>query len=384
MSAAAPPLVTILRESWRQWWSPDWMLPCAGPGWLRLVWTFLFNCAIAIVLALAAWGFARRGNFLQSLQWNMVIAQCVGFTIHGLFSLSRVLLGPQRIRAFGSGPRMLFYAGVPITGVLIGYALGLSIMGVDVPRLVVERPNVPLAIILLSLVMSAILYRHYANKALLAEAQAEQARARERAAELEWQAVTARLQALQAQIEPHFLFNTLANVVSLIESEPARARGMLERLIELLRASLAASRAEEVTLRQEATLLAAYLEILKVRMGERLRYVIDIAPEVPQARLPPLTLQPLVENAIRHGLEPKIEGGLVSITAAGHEGQLVIEIADDGLGFAPRAGGGVGLANVRERLSSRYGDDARLTIEDARPGTRVRLTLPLQAMGESQ
>ncbi len=70
MSAAAPPLVTILRESWRQWWSPDWMLPCAGPGWLRLVWTFLFNCAIAIVLALAAWGFARRGNFLQSLQWK--------------------------------------------------------------------------------------------------------------------------------------------------------------------------------------------------------------------------------------------------------------------------------------------------------------------------
>jgi sensor histidine kinase YesM len=255
---------------------------------------------------------------------------------------------------------------------------------VDVPRLVVERPNVPLAIILLSLVMSAILYRHYANKALLAEAQAEQARARERAAELERQAVTARLQALQAQIEPHFLFNTLANVVSLIESEPARARGMLERLIELLRASLAASRAEEVTLRQEATLLAAYLEILKVRMGERLRYVIDIAPEVPQARLPPLTLQPLVENAIRHGLEPKIEGGMVSITAAGHEGQLVIEIADDGLGFAPRAGGGVGLANVRERLSSRYGDDARLTIEDARPGTRVRLTLPLQAAGGSQ
>jgi signal transduction histidine kinase len=378
MPAASPPLVTTLRDSWRHWWSPDWMLPCTGPGWLRLLWTFLFNCAIAIVLALAAWGFARRGNFLQSLWASMVIAQCVGFTIHGLFSLSRVLLGPQRIRAFGSGVRMLFYAGVPITGVLIGYALGLSIMGVDVPRLVVERPNVPLAIILLSLVMSAILYRHYANKALLAEAQAEQARERERAAELERQAVTARLQALQAQIEPHFLFNTLANVVSLIESEPARARSMLERLIELLRASLAASRAEEVTLRQEAALLAAYLEILKVRMGARLRYAIDIAPEVAQARLPPLTLQPLVENAIRHGLEPKIEGGMVSIAAAGRDGQLLLEIADDGLGFAPRAGGGVGLANVRERLSSRYGNDARMTIEDARPGTRVRLTLPLQ------
>jgi sensor histidine kinase YesM len=367
----------VIRASWRHYWSPDWMLPCAGPAWMRLAWTFIFNCAIALVIALADWGFSRRGDFLGTLQWSFVIAQFVGFSIHGLFSLARLLVGTERIRALDGMSRAIFYAGIPITGVLAGYGLGLWALGVDVPRLVVERPNVPVAIILLSLVMSAVIYRHYANKAQLAEAQAEQARASARATELERRAVTAHLQALQAQIEPHFLFNTLANVVSLIESDPARARQMLERLIELLRASLAASRAQQVTLGHEAALLDAYLSILKVRMGERLRYRVDVPRTLADATLPPLLLQPLVENAVRHGLEPKVDGGAVAVRASEHDGRLDIEVEDDGLGFAPRAGSGVGLANVRERLRSHFGDTARLTVEDRQPGTRVRVTLPL-------
>jgi signal transduction histidine kinase len=355
------------------------MFPCAGPRWLRVVWTFLFNCAIALVLTVAAWAFARRVDLWQTLRWNFVIANCVGFSIHGLFSLAQALLGPDRIRGFGGTARVLFYAALPIAGVLIGYALGLSIMGVDVPKLVVERPTLPLAIIVLSIVVSAIVYRHYANKAKLAEVQAEQARERARSTELERQAVTSKLKALQAQIEPHFLFNTLANVVSLIDTEPAQARRMLERLIELLRSSLAASRADRATLGQEAALLAAYLDILKVRMGKRLDYVLDIPAELTSAPLPPLSLQPLVENAIRHGLEPKLDGGTVRICARAHDGRLVVEVEDDGQGFEPRAGAGVGLDNVRERLASHYGDGARLVIEEARPGTRVRLSLPLEA-----
>ncbi len=354
------------------------MFPCAGPRWLRLLWTFLFNCAVALLLTVAAWAFARRVDLWHTLRWNFVIAQCVGFSIHGLFSLARAMLGPERIRGFRTTARVLFYSAVPITGVLIGYALGLSIMGVDVPKLVVERPTLPLGIVLMSIVVSAIVYRHYANKAMLAEAQAEQARERARATELERQAVTSKLKALQAQIEPHFLFNTLANVVSLIDSEPAQARRMLERLIELLRSSLAASRSDRATLGQEAALLSAYLDILKVRMGDRLDYALDIPSALSSAYLPPLTLQPLVENAIRHGLEPKVDGGTVQVRAHVLEDRLVVEVEDDGQGFAPRAGAGVGLDNVRERLASRYGDDARLVIEEGRPGTRVRLTLPLE------
>jgi signal transduction histidine kinase len=367
-----------LRASWRHWWSPDWMFPCAGPRWLRLAWTFLFNCTIALALTLAAWAFARRVDLWQTLRWNFVIANCVGFCIHGLFSLAQVVLGSDRIRGFGGTARILFYSALPIAGVLIGYALGLSIMGVDVPKLVVERPTLPLAIIVLSIVVSAIVYRHYANKAELAEAQAEQARERTRSTELERQAVTSKLKALQAQIEPHFLFNTLANVVSLIDTEPAQARRMLERLIELLRSSLAASRADRATLGQEAVLLAAYLDILKVRMGDRLDYTLDIPSELTSTHLPPLTLQPLVENAIRHGLEPKVDGGMVRVSAHARDGRLVVEVEDDGQGFEPKAGAGVGLDNVRERLASQYGDGARLVIEEARPGTRVRLTLPLE------
>lgn len=354
------------------------MFPCAGPRWLRLLWTFLFNCAVALLLTVAAWAFARRVDLWHTLRWNFVIAQCVGFSIHGLFSLARAMLGPERIRGFRTTARVLFYSSVPITGVLIGYALGLSIMGVDVPKLVVERPTLPLGIVLMSIVVSAIVYRHYANKAMLAEAQAEQARERARATELERQAVTSKLKALQAQIEPHFLFNTLANVVSLIDSEPAQARRMLERLIELLRSSLAASRSDRATLGQEAALLSAYLDILKVRMGDRLDYALDIPSALSSAYLPPLTLQPLVENAIRHGLEPKVDGGTVQVRAHVLEDRLVVEVEDDGQGFAPTAGAGVGLDNVRERLASRYGAGARLVIEEGRPGTRVRLTLPLE------
>jgi signal transduction histidine kinase len=368
-----------LRASLRNWWSTDWMLQCVEPGWLRLVWTFLFNCAVAALMTLVSWAFARRFELWDALAWNFVIANCVGFAIHALFALVRTGLGADRIRSFGALQRVLFYAGLPIVGVLIGFALGLSIMGVDVPRLVVERPSVPLGIVLLSVVLSSVLYRHFASKTRLAELEAEQARERARSTELERQAMAAKLSALQAQIEPHFLFNTLANVVSLIDSEPAQARRMLERLIELLRSSLAASRVQHATLDQEVRLVTAYLDILKVRMGERLRYELDIPPELGPAPMPPLTLQPLVENAIRHGLEPKVEGGTLRLKARGSDGGLRIDVEDDGLGFVPRAGTGVGLANVRERLASHYGVEARLAVEELSPGTRVRITLPWSA-----
>jgi len=367
-----------LRASWRAWWTPDPAFGCqVGPGWLQFVWTFVFNTGMALLLTVVAASFGSRVNVLETLRWNFVIAQFVGFTIHGLFWVVHRLLGRARVEALRPAGKVALYAGVPIVGVLIGYGGGMTFMGVDVPALIIQRPNILVAIIVLSILMTVFWNRYLTNRARLAEAQAEQARSEARANELERQAVTARLQALQAQIEPHFLFNTLANVVSLIETEPARARGMLERLIELLRSSLAASRAEQGTLGQELALLAPYLEILKVRMGARLRYAVDVEPALLDVQLAPLTLQPLVENAIRHGLEPKVEGGTVRIGARAQGEELLIEVMDDGMGFAPRAGSGVGLDNVRERLRSCYGNAARITIEDAQPGTRVRLWLPL-------
>lgn len=367
-----------LRASWRAWWSPNWHRERDRHGWLQWVWTFVFNSAIAIGLTILAWGFARRVDFATTFTWNFVIAQSIGYTIHVLFNIGLRVLGADRIEGFKWPQRVTFYAGIPIVSVFIGYALGLSLLGVDVPTLVVERPNILVAALLLSLLMSTFWYRYMANKARLAEARAERERERSRIADLERLALDAQLRTLQAQIEPHFLFNTLANVVSLIDTAPAHARTMLERLIDLLRASLAASRGHRTTLGQECALVRAYLDILGIRMGGRLAFDVDVPHDLADMPVPPLSLQPLVENAIRHGLEPKLDGGRVRISARRAGDTIEIDVDDDGLGFREGANGGVGLANLRDRLAAAYGERARMLVLERAPGTRVRLVVPLE------
>ncbi len=206
------------------------------------------------------------------------------------------------------------------------------------------------------------------------------AREKIRVLSTEKQLAEAQLRMLQAQIEPHFLFNTLANVVSLIETAPARATEMLEHFIAYLRASLAASRATQGTVAQEAALLRNYLELLKIRMGARLAYAIDVEPELDAAPLAPMLLQPVVENAVRHGLEPKIEGGRIDVRVHRKGSRMIARIEDDGLGFRPGANPGVGLQNLRERLAVLYDGQARLVIEERERGTAVVLDLPLPAV----
>jgi sensor histidine kinase YesM len=379
-SAAAPsspPWAEVLRNSWRAWWSTSYRR--AGPAWLQYGWTFLFNTAIAVVLTLISWSFTQRadlGKLWQLFTWNWVIAQSIGYSIHLMFDAAGALVGRARIEAFGTPQRVAFFAGIPILGCLVGYWLGLTLLGVQVARIVEGAPRVAIGIILVSIIISTFWYRFTVNRSRLAEAEAERERARTRASELERMALDAQLRSLQAQIEPHFLFNTLANVASLIDAAPDRAHRMLERLIDLLRGSLAASRSQRTTLGQECALVTAYLEILAIRMGERLRYRVELPPDLAGARLPPLSLQPLVENAIKHGLEPKVGGGSVVVRATRVGDVLQIDVDDDGLGFAP-AGAGVGLANLRERLAANYGEGGRVVISDLAPGTRVRLTIPL-------
>ncbi|MGZ9074978.1 MAG: sensor histidine kinase [Burkholderiaceae bacterium] len=367
--------VSVLRQSWRSWWT--FSLRPSGPGWLQIVWTLLFNTAIAVVLTLVAWGFSSRADPLRYLMWNFVIAQSIGLTIHALYEAGGHLLGRARIEAFSTRNRVLFFAGIPIVGCLIGYWIGLTLLGVDVGRIVQGAPRVVVAIVIVSIIFSTFWYRYLSGKTRLANAEAESERERAKAVELQRQAIDAQLRSLQAQIEPHFLFNTLANVVSLIDTAPDKARLMLERLIELLRASLAASRSERTTLGQETALIAAYLDILRIRMGERLSYSIDVPPELLDVSIPPLSLQPLVENSIKHGLEPKLEGGSVRLSARAADGALLLDVEDDGLGFSPRAVTGVGLTNLRDRMTSLYGAKARLVVEELARGTRVRMTIPL-------
>ncbi|MBA4218387.1 MAG: hypothetical protein C0460_13780 [Methylibium sp.] len=206
--------------------------------------------------------------------------------------------------------------------------------------------------------------------------------ARERDA-LAAQQTEAQLSALNAQIEPHFLFNTLANVKRLYETQPEQGRHMLVALIGYLRAALPGMRRHESSLAEELELVRHYLAILQMRMGERLSFAISAPAELQSARLPTLVLPTLVENAIKHGLSPLPEGGRIDIRArADAAGGLLLEVADNGQGFGAASGGtGVGLANTRARLAARFGEHASLELEAAQPrGVIARVRLPAQAL----
>lgn len=216
-----------------------------------------------------------------------------------------------------------------------------------------------------------------------AEVQAAEATERAEHEQLQRQLMQARLAAMQAQVEPHFLFNTLATIDHLIETDPARASRMQKQLIALLRARLPHLRDGAVAavsnLGSEMDMVLPYLEILKMRMEERLQVQIDVPEGLRSAEFPPLMLQSLVENAIAHGLEPKDVGGSLHIAAQVSDGRLCVTVADTGLGFGEgaTAGTGLGLANIRERLHMLYGDRAELRIERNEPaGTRVQLCVP--------
>lgn len=189
----------------------------------------------------------------------------------------------------------------------------------------------------------------------------------------------AKLNLLHAQIEPHFLYNTLASAQILTRSDPARADEMLGNLISYLRNSLPKSENEPSTLGVELERARAYLDILKIRMGERLHTQIEVPEALKSAPFPAMMLQTLVENSIKHGLEPKYGGGTVWIIARENAGQLTVTVADDGQGFnAQSSGTGIGLKNVRERLRLAYGGDASFVIAANFPnGVAATINVPI-------
>jgi hypothetical protein len=195
---------------------------------------------------------------------------------------------------------------------------------------------------------------------------------------LQAQMVEARLSALQAQIEPHFLFNTLANVKRLYETVPHRGREMLSSLISYLRAALPTMRSSGSTVARELELARSFLTILKMRMGERLDFSIRSDAALDGAQLPPMVLPTLVENAIKHGLSPLPEGGRIDIAVRRDGDDLLIDVRDNGAGFSSTAGSGVGLANTRSRLAALFGSRAALSLSAAAPrGVLASLRLPL-------
>jgi len=195
------------------------------------------------------------------------------------------------------------------------------------------------------------------------------------------QMLQARLSALQAQIEPHFLFNTLANVRRLYETTPSRGREMLASLIDYLRAALPSMRSDNSTLGRELELARSYLTVLQMRMGERLQFSINAESGLLEVAVPPMILPTLVENAIKHGLGPLPEGGRIDLRARRAGDDMLIEVRDTGAGFKAAGGSGVGLANTRSRLAGLYGSRASLQLAAAAPrGVVATLRLPLLAV----
>jgi hypothetical protein len=255
---------------------------------------------------------------------------------------------------------------------------------IETSRLGDFLPNLALLIIFASIFIK-ITYKGR----IAAEAVAAAATETAEHEQLKRQVMEARLAAMQAQVEPHFLFNTLASIEHLIETDPPRAARMQRTLIDFLRAAMPTLReanAQAVRdLGRELAVVRPYLDILKMRMEDRL----DVRFEVPEgllsAEFPPLMLQSLVENAIKHGLEPKPEGGRLTVAAQVVHGQLQVSVSDTGLGFEAAAGNGtegtgIGLSNIRERLTLLYGTAARLAIEVGEDGgTRAVLWLPYRS-----
>ena len=368
----------LLRDSWRGWMNQS--QPNTGPWWWQWVWTLLFSALVALGFAIL--GFIVSGGAAAETgadRWAkfylgyFIVSVSIGVSIHALFDLLRRGLGRQRIRALTAWQRRLFYGGVSLTGTASGWLLAISLFGVNVRLGSAPRgANAWAVAIALSLLVWFMFQLYFT--------------ARYRRLAAERRATEAQLKLLQGQIEPHFLFNTLANVLGLMDTDTPRARLMLESFVEYLRGSLGSLRLEQQTLGHEVDLLSAYLRIVKIRMEGRLRYSVDVPEALRALPLPALMLQPLVENAIRHGLEPKVAGGCVTLTARLSAGTLTLIVSDDGLGLpaphhgstrGPLDGSGTALDNIRERLQQRFGDSASLRIEPALPhGVCATLTLP--------
>jgi two-component sensor histidine kinase len=315
----------------------------------------------------SSWSQMLMSNLLESLLW--ALTTLVVFRLARQFPIER----GRALRAFavhGIGVVTLLMLRLIAATAIARYLTGVPQPSFEQQFWARLTQNVIFYVLLLGVAHAMLYYRRY--------------RERERAAErLTAGLATARLQALKMQLQPHFLFNTLNAISALIPADAQPARRMVAQLGDMLRISLDHEETQEVTLRDELAFLEPYLEIEKARLGDRLTVVMNINPETLDARVPHLMLQPLVENAVRHGIAPRVERGKVTISASRGAGgnNLELEIKDDGVGIerddhaSPRKG--VGLSNIKSRLDQLYGDAHRFELR-AQPegGAVVRLVFP--------
>ncbi|HBH37223.1 MAG TPA: sensor histidine kinase [Curvibacter sp.] len=333
----------------------------------------------AVVWAVAAALLHVLAPGLETLGRLLVFSECVGLTMVACVVLLR---RQRRFDRLPAGARWLLTGVIAIpVGYLLGHQIAFVLLGEPMRLVGVELVSVgPL---LFTVLVGGLGLRYFATREQLAREAATRAEAQRLAVE-------AQLRLLRTQLDPHMLFNTLANLRGLVREDAGRAELMIDRLIVYLRGTLADSQADWVALGREFAQLRAYLEIMSIRMGPRLTWRLELPDAIEGARVPPMLLQPLVENAIKHGLEPKVGAGHIDVVARSTEQGIEIRIEDDGLGLpSPSAsdsetasaerprGASYGLRHVRERLQVVYGAAARLELERRDPaGVRSLVFLP--------
>lgn len=371
-------LPSILLAAWHSLWVLQ--KQHSEPAWARvLVCTGMAAGLGAVMMLLTGLltGLASDGNWwVVMAPVNLTICVVMANTVLALFRLLELTL-PAHAPAFmadGGNWRTTFLLNaVGLAGLVLGFVLAMLLLATaekrdldDVYRNI-SHQGIQVRMLLFLIVIGAANWFWWRLRA-------KQRTQRQQDTE-------SQLRLLQAQIEPHFLFNTLANVQSLIGHDTPAARQMLVDFTDYLRVGLDQLRHADSTLAQELDMARSYLQLFQIRMGERLRYHIEADAEARAAILPPLLLQPLIENAITHGLEPKVEGGLVHIHATVRDGRLDITVTDDGLGLdAPRrqrrSGNGMALDNIRARLRTRYAGSAALSVQSRPVGTHASIHLP--------
>jgi len=327
-----------------------------------LSYTAVFNTVIAIFLTAIKFGSGPVDNF--------VVSQCIGISICSCMLTAHYSVKPTCL------PVQLF---VIIAGLIIGSVIGalLGSVAAGMNPLIFFQEYGFFQIILIGILFGSIISYFFISRRKISASEVMIQEEKIKRLTSEKKVMESNLRLLQAQIEPHFLFNTLSNILSLIDTNTEKGKSMLEDLIHYLRTSLSKTRENASTIGQEMEMIEAYLNIFKVRMGERLCYRIDIPDTMKDLPFPPMLVQPLVENAVKHGLEPRIEGGEVFIRGEERGDILRLEIADTGLGFQGDGDMGVGLSNIRERLQSLYDDKGRLILEENQPsGLKAIIEVP--------
>ncbi|MBS1177634.1 MAG: autolysin sensor kinase [Proteobacteria bacterium] len=368
---------------------PGALAPSGHSPWRRAGVQLLRGGAMVLVLNLAIATLLTVGG-LGPFKSNLVVSMCIGLVCWLIIDGGRHAVAVLRDRwraARGLPPGRPF--GFPgwhwllalcalglVLGPVLGNLLAAQISGDHIPGLWPFAGSGTGMTWLLTLLASAIAVLTLSLLERLSHARADAEAARRVAAENQ-------LKLLESQLEPHMLFNTLANLRVLIAMDPPRAQAMLDRLIAFLRATLNASRSSMHPLATEFERIGDYLALMGVRMGQRLQTQLSLPEELRAVGVPPLLLQPLVENSIKHGLEPKVAGGRIEVSARRDGDMLVLSVLDSGVGLgsvAPASHTRFGLQQVRERLHTLYGSRAGLELQEAAGGgtlARIRLPLPL-------